>query len=70
MSEVAYRITIEGEVDDLTASAFPDVDLERSRGVTVLATSPVDQSALHGLLDRLRQLGVALVALERADVPS
>lgn len=65
MADVAYRITIEGEIDDLTADAFPDVQVWRGDGITVLATGPVDQPALNGLLDRLRQVGASLVALER-----
>lgn len=65
MVDVAYRITIEGEFDEVTAGAFPDVEVRRGDGVTVLATGVVDQPALNGLLDRLRQVGAALVALER-----
>ena len=65
MTDVAYRITIEGEIDELTADAFPDVQVRRGDGVTVLITGVVDQPALNGLLDRLRQVGAALVSLER-----
>ncbi len=68
MTDSAYRITIEGELDDLSTSVFPDVAVERYSGSTVLQTSPLDQAALNGVLDRLRLIGAALVEVRRAGV--
>ncbi len=62
-----YRIVIEGEFDDLTAAAFPDVACSCEDGMTVLQTDAVDQAALSGILDRLRSVGAVLVSLGRAE---
>lgn len=67
MADIAYRITIEGELDELSSAAFADVDIRRACGATVLQTLPLDQAALNGVLDRLRGIGAALVEVRRAD---
>lgn len=61
-----YRIVVEGEFDDLTAAAFPDLDCTCAEGMTVLQTDAVDQAALGGILDRLRSVGATLVSLGRS----
>ena len=38
-------------------------------GVTVLQGRVVDQAALHGLLARLRDLGLPLLSVRRTDTP-
>ena len=38
-------------------------------GVTVLRGQVVDQAALHGLLARLRDLGLPLLAVNRVTAP-
>ena len=67
MTDIAYRITIEGELDELSCAAFADLDIHRAGGATVLQTVPLDQAALNGVLDRLRLIGAALVEVRRAD---
>jgi hypothetical protein len=62
----AYRIVVEGEMDDLTAAAFCDLRLVSDHGTTVMWTTAVDQAALNGILDRLRAVGAVLVGLERS----
>jgi hypothetical protein len=66
LNTVSYCITIEGELDDVSAVAFPDLVVERLDGRTVLHTDAVDQAGLNGVLDRLRMIGAVLVGLERA----
>lgn len=65
MTTDAYCITIEGELDDVAAAAFPDLHVERQRGATTLRTGLLDQAGLNGVLDRLRMIGAVLVALQR-----
>jgi hypothetical protein len=65
MHTASYRITVEGEFDDMTAAMFRDVVLTRGRGQTSLCTAEVDQAALNGVLDRLRMIGAVLVSLDR-----
>ena len=67
MIACTYRIVIEGEFDDLTAAAFPDLACACADGMTGLQTDAVDQAALSGILDRLRSVGAALVSLGRSE---
>lgn len=61
-----YEIRVQGRLDERWADwveglAFThDID-----GTTTLAGPVVDQSALHGVLNRMRDLGVAIVSVRR-----
>ena len=58
-----YEIRIQGRLDDRWSSWFDDLDLSH----TVLRGTVVDQAALHGLLHKLRDLGVALLSVTQTD---
>jgi hypothetical protein len=57
-----YRILVRGELGELLSTAFENVSIET--GQTLLVTGLLDQSALHGLLDRLRDFNVELISLQ------
>jgi hypothetical protein len=58
MSRAIYEIRIRGAVGSRTASAFEGMEV---RTETVLRGAMDDQAALHGVLDRLRDLGLELL---------
>jgi hypothetical protein len=60
MSQRFYRITIRGRLGDRFADAFQPLQVEAENGNTVLAGVCVDMSALYGILDRVRDLGLDL----------
>jgi hypothetical protein len=60
-----YRITVRGHLGDHFASAFEGMRLEPREGRTVLIGKITDQAHLHGVLDRLRDLGLELIRLEQ-----
>ena len=63
-----YEIRIQGRLDDRWSSWFDDLDLSHTDdGITVLRGPVADQAALHGLLHKLRDLGVPLVSVTRTD---
>jgi hypothetical protein len=64
-----YRIVLRGRLGDRFESAFDGMELEPGRGQTVLVGEVRDQAHLYGLLDRLRDFGIDLVAVEPADTP-
>jgi len=64
-----YRIVLRGRLDDRFESAFDGMALEPGQGQTVLVGEVRDQAHLYGLLDRLRDFGIDLVAVEPADTP-
>ena len=59
-----YRITVRGRLDNRFESAFDGMALKPGQGQTVLVGEIRDQAHLHGLLDRLRDFGIDLVAVE------
>jgi hypothetical protein len=62
-----YRIVVRGRMGDHLANAFGELELESHDGVSSLTGTFVDQAQLHGLLDRLRDLGIQLVSVNPID---
>ena len=59
-----YEIRVEGHLDTRWAAWFDGLDLtHKTDGTTVLHGPVVDQAALHGLLQKVRDLGVPLVSV-------
>ena len=63
-----YQIRIKGQLDRKWIEWFGDVTiaLEES-GDTILNCSVVDQAALHGLLKKVRDLGLLLLSVNRVE---
>lgn len=57
-----YRLTVEGELSDRMSPAFEGMTLTREHGNTVLAGPVRDQAELHGLLQRVSDLGLTLLS--------
>jgi hypothetical protein len=61
-----YEIRFQGHLDDRWAAFFDGLSLEpRPDGVSVLRGRVIDQAALHGVLARLRDLGLPLLSVVR-----
>ena len=59
-----YEIRIDGHLGSRWAAWFDELNLTtEDNGTTVISGPVVDQSALHGLLGKLRDLGVPLVSV-------
>jgi len=61
-----YRIVLRGRLSERFESAFEGMALEAGPNQTVLVGQIRDQAQLYGLLDRLRDFGIELVAVEPA----
>jgi hypothetical protein len=62
-----YEIRLQGRLDDRWAAWFDGMTIEAAPGaVTVLRGHLVDQAALHGILARLRDLGLPLISVQPA----
>jgi hypothetical protein len=63
------RIRVHGELAPAWSGVFGDVVLTKeSDGATVIGGELGDQSAVHGLLDAIRDLGLSLVSVEVAAI--
>jgi hypothetical protein len=63
-----YEIRLKGRLDDRWAAWFEGMTLSRGAdGTTVLRGRVADQAALHGVLGKVRDLGLPLVAVCRVD---
>lgn len=61
-----YEIRVQGHLDGRWAAWFDGLSLtHESDGTTVIHGSLTDQSALHGLLSKVRDLGIPLIAVNR-----
>ena len=61
-----YQIRIAARLDPRWASSFDGMSLAAAEdGSTVLSGPVADQAALHGVLTRIRDLGLPLVSLTR-----
>jgi hypothetical protein len=59
-----YYITIQGHLDGTWSEWFDGLTItHQENGTTVLAGRIVDQTALHGILNKVRDLGLPLVAV-------
>ncbi len=63
-----YQIRIKGHLGRQWADGFEELNITLEDEGTTLLTGPVvDQAALHGILRRIRDLGVALLSVNTVD---
>jgi hypothetical protein len=61
---VQYEIQVKGHLDSRWAASFDGLSLTRADdGTTVIRGPIVDQAALHGVLQKLRDIGVPLISV-------
>jgi hypothetical protein len=58
-----YRIVVRGRLGEHLAGAFDGLQLDSRTGESSLTGTFADQAQLHGLLDRLRDLGIQLISV-------
>jgi hypothetical protein len=66
----SYRIVVRGELSRRFSTAFEGMTLVAGDGETAISGPVVDQSHLHGLLDRVRDLGLELVSINAIPEPA
>ena len=64
-----YEILVRGVLDARWSAWFDGLDVsgDPDAGTTTIAGPVVDQAALHGLLAKVRDLGLPLVSVRRID---
>jgi hypothetical protein len=59
-----YEICVAGRLDEAAGRALAGLDVSTRGAVTIIA-GEFDQAALHGLLERIRSLGLDLLEARR-----
>ena len=63
-----YEIRLRGHLDSRWAAWFDGLTLtQQSDGTTILGGPVTDQAALHGLLQKVRDLGLPLVSVTQLE---
>ena len=66
MAPHRYRIIVSGTLGELTRQVFEDLYVE-SDGANTGLSGELDQAGLFGVLNRIRDFGLELMALSRVD---
>ncbi len=66
-SPAGYEIRVEGVLDQRWTSWFEDLEIDSDDSQTVIFGPVADQAALHGLLNRVCDLGLVLVSVRRLE---
>jgi hypothetical protein len=62
-----YEIRVEGTLDSCWEAWFDGLEVRNERSETVLSGPLIDQSALHGALAKIRDIGLCLISVQRLD---
>ena len=66
---VVYQIRLKGHLDSQWVDWFEGLTITREEDGSTLLTGPViDQAALHGLLKKVRDLGLPLVSVVQVQI--
>jgi hypothetical protein len=65
VTSTTYRIVVRGELDPRFACLFEGMTMDAAEGTTVLAGQLVDQAQLHGVIERIEELGLELVSVQQ-----
>jgi hypothetical protein len=70
MSPTTYEIVVRGELSQRYRPAFEGMTLTSGDGETAITGPVADQAQLHGLLNRVGELGLELVSVNPAVAPA
>ena len=64
MAQATYEVRVRGCLGPAAREAFSELEINTEPTATVLSGT-LDQAALHGLIDRVRALGLELIDIKR-----
>jgi hypothetical protein len=65
VADSAYVITVRGVAGPWVRGVFDDTEVSVVGDTTVLRRAEADQAALHGLLNRIQDLGLEIIDVHR-----
>ena len=67
MPSAGYEIRVEGVLDQRWTTWFEGLEIASDHSQTVISGPVPDQAALHGLLNRVCDLGLVIVCVRRLE---
>ena len=64
-ADVSYQLTVRGELDEKYGYLFEGMQMARVGGTTVIVGTVRDQAELHGLIERIEELGLELLSVQQ-----
>ena len=62
-----YEIRVEGILDQRWTTWFEGLAVDSDHSQTIISGPVADQAALHGLLNKVRDLGLVLICVRRLE---
>jgi hypothetical protein len=62
-----YQIKVKGRLGTQWSNWFENMAIKTEESMTTITGKVADQAALHGLLVRVRDLGLPLISVKRVD---
>ncbi len=66
-SRALYEIRVDGVLDGRWAAWFEGLHVRNDGSQTLISGQVADQAALHGVLNKIRDLGLVLISVSRLD---
>lgn len=64
-SPARYKIRVKGLLRNQWVTWFEGVSIEPEGSFTIITADVPDQSALHGLIEKVRDIGLPLISIKR-----
>jgi hypothetical protein len=64
--KIQYQICVQGQLDKRWTEWFEGMKIKSEGGYTTLSGPLSDQAALHGILSRIRDLGLPLISAQQS----
>ena len=65
MKHATYQLVARGDVDPRCVYLFGGLQMRHAADLTIMTGRIVDQTQLHGLIDRVEELGLELLSVEQ-----
>jgi hypothetical protein len=60
-----YEIKVKGKLGDMWSEWFDDFEINVENDKTLLSGYVADQAALHGLINKIRDVGLTLLSIQQ-----
>jgi hypothetical protein len=65
LKHATYELVVRGELDPRYVYLFGGLQMRHAADLTIMTGRIVDQAQLHGLIDRVQELGLELLSVEQ-----